>query len=102
LIGIKKSRELLQSSYDIILPYFHSLKHFSVDPNGQLQVRGEEISESELLAFTIWIQQFTRELKSFVVGIGKLDIHTLTAEISEDLEQAGFYEYFRQAAELKY
>jgi hypothetical protein len=102
LIGNKKSRELLQSSYDIILPYFHSLKNFSVDTNGQLEVKVGEISESELLAFTIWIQQFVRELKNFVVGISKLDIHTLTGEISDELEQIGFYEYFQQAAELKY
>lgn len=102
LIGNKKSRELLQSSYNTILPYFHSLKKFSVDESGQLRINAAEITDSELLAFTIWIQQLIRELKDYVVGLGSLDIHTLTGEISNDLAEIGFYEYYQQAAELKY
>lgn len=67
-----------------------------------MQINCEEISENDLLAFAVWMQQFIRELKGFVVGIGNLDIRMLTEEVSEELEQSGFYEYYRQAQELEY
>lgn len=102
ILGNRKSGELLQSSYTTILQYFHSLKNFSVTEDWRLQIIRNNISENDLLAFAVWMQQFIRELKGFVVGIGNLDIRMLTEEVSEELEQSGFYEYYRQAQELKY
>jgi len=102
ILGNKKSGELLQSGYKTILQYFHSLQNFSVTEDWHLQINCEEISENDLLAFAVWMQQFIRELKNFVVGIGNLDIRMLTEEVSEELEQSGFYEYYRQAQELEY
>lgn len=102
ILGNKKSGELLQSSYKTILQYFHSLQNFSVTEDWRLEISRDEITEKDLLAFAVWMQQFIRELKSFVVGIGNLDIRTLTEEVSKELEQCGFYEYYRQALELEY
>lgn len=102
ILGNKKSGELLQSSYKTILQYFHSLQNFSVTEDWRLQINCGEISGNDLLAFAVWMQQFIRELKGFVVGIGNLDIRMLTEEESEELEQSGFYEYYYQAQELKY
>lgn len=102
ILGNKISGELLQSGYKTILQYFHSLQNFSVTEDWRLQINCEEISENDLLAFAVWMQQFIRELKGFVVGIGNLDIRMLTEEVSEELEQSGFYEYYRQAQELEY
>ena len=102
ILGKKKSGELLQSSYKTILQYFHSLQNFSITEDWRLQINCEEISEKDFLAFAVWMQQFIRELKDFVVGIGNLDIRMLTEEMSEELERSGFYEYYQQAQELKY
>lgn len=102
LLGKKKSGELLYSSYHTILPYFQTLEKFVPDAHWELDIRIESLSEKELLAFTVWIQQFIRELKNFVVGLGSFNITHLTGEVKEELEQIGFYEYYRQAEELKY
>ncbi|NIV04510.1 hypothetical protein GWN26_12280 [Candidatus Saccharibacteria bacterium] len=102
IIGEKKSKSLLHASRQTILPYFPNLESLQLDGKGQLQINTKEIGERELLAFVVWIQQFIRELKTFLVGIGHLDIQMLTSDIKEQLEKIGFYEYYRQAQELEY
>lgn len=101
-LGNKKSGELLRSSYETIQPYFQSLEKFSVDKELRLRVNSETLTEKELLAFTVWIQQFIRELKNYLVGLGNINIEKLTGEIQDELEATGFYEYYRQAQELEY
>jgi len=102
LIGKKKTREMFDNSYQKIIPYFQLLSQFKISDKNELIIEQDNISDKELLAFTVWIQQFIKELKQFMVGLGKLNIETLTEEIKEQLEEIGFYEYYKQATELEY
>ncbi len=102
LIGKKKTRDMLDSSYERISSYFQVLSVFKIADNNELLIEQNNISDKELLAFTVWIQQFIKELKQFMVGLGKLNIETLTTEIKDQLEEIGFYEYYEQAKELEY
>jgi hypothetical protein len=102
LIGKKKTREMLDASREQILAYFQVLSVFKISDKNELIVEQESLSDKELLAFTVWIQQFIKELKQFMVGLGKLNIETLTTEIKDQLEEIGFYEYYKQAKELEY
>lgn len=102
LIGKKKTREMLEESHKKISEYFQVLPIFQISNGNELIIGNKNISDKELLAFTVWIQQFIKELKNFMVGLGKFDIKTLTAEIQDELEAVGFYEYYKQAMELEY
>lgn len=93
---------MLEASHQKIIEYFQVLSIFQVSSSNELVINKNHISDKELLAFTVWIQQFIKELKDFMVGLGKFDIETLTGEIKEELEAIGFYEYYKQAMELEY
>lgn len=93
---------MFDSSYQKIIPYFQLLSQFKISDKNELIIEQSNIGDKELLAFTVWIQQFIKELKQFMVGLGKLNIETLTEEIKEQLEEIGFYEYYKQATELEY
>lgn len=102
LIGKNKTRELLDDSYEKILPYFQSLKRYHINETNDLVLESKIVTEKEFLSFTVWIQQFIKDLKKFMVGLSKLDIQTITSEIKDELEEVGFYEYYKQATELEY
>lgn len=102
LIGKKKTREMLESSYEQILPYFQTLSNFKVTEKNELDIEFKTIGDKELLGFTVWIQQFIKELRHFMVGLGKLTIESITTEIKDELEEVGFYEYYKKAKELEY
>lgn len=102
LLGKRTSETYMRSSRETVLPYFPYIKKFSINEEKNLQIEGENITDKELLAFAVWMQQFIREMKHLLVGIGHLDIRHLTEEIQGELEQAGFYEYYRQAQKLEY
>ncbi|MFQ5583238.1 MAG: hypothetical protein ACE5GL_02235 [Calditrichia bacterium] len=102
LVGKEKTRELLLKSYRKILPYFQSLSSFEMDKKNGLMIQKPDISEKEFLSFTVWIQQFIKDFKAFMVGLHHLSIETITAEIKDQLEETGFYEYYREATELEY
>lgn len=102
LIGKKKTRDLLESSHQQILPYFQVLSKFKVMDNNELKIELKTITDKELLGFTVWLQQFIKELRKFMVGLGKLTIESITSEIKDELEEVGFYEYYEQATELEY
>ena len=93
---------MLDSSYEQIRSYFQVLTVFKISQKNELLIGQSNLSDKELLAFTVWIQQFIKELKQFMVGLGKLNIETLTTEIKDQLEEIGFYEYYKQAKELEY
>ena len=93
---------MFDSSYQKINSYFQLLSQFQISEKNELIIEQDNVSDKELLAFTVWIQQFIKELKQFMVGLGTLNIETLTEEIKEQLEEIGFYEYFKQAMELEY
>lgn len=102
LIGKKKTREMLETSYQKILPYFQALSIFEINNKNELKITQSTISDKELLGFTVWIQQFIKELKNFMVGLGKFNIESITVEIKDELEEIGFYDYYKQAMELDY
>ena len=102
LIGKKKTREMLETSYQKILPYFQALSIFEINNKNELKITQSTISDKELLGFTVWIQQFIKELKNFMVGLGKFNIQSITVEIKDELEEIGFYDYYKQAMELDY
>lgn len=102
LIGKKKTREMLKSSHQQILPYFQVLSKFKVTDNNELKIDLKAITDKELLGFTVWLQQFIKELRKFMVGLGKLTIESITSEIKDELEEVGFYEYYKKATELEY
>jgi hypothetical protein len=102
LIGKKKTREMLESSHRQIQPYFQVLSKFKVTDDNGLKIELKTITDKELLGFTVWVQQFIKELRKFMVGLGKLTIESITSEIKDELEEVGFYEYYKQATELDY
>lgn len=102
LIGKNKTREMFDASYQKIVPYFQMLSQFKISEKNELIIEQNDIGENELLAFAVWIQQFIKELKRFMVGLGKLNIESLTEEIKKQLEEISFYEYYKQAMELEY
>ncbi len=102
LVGPQKAKQIMQNSYQTILPYFHVLKSFKIQTNGHLSVKNKELSENEVVGFAVWMQQFVKELKEFMVGLGKTDIEDITSEIRERLNEIHFYEYYHQAQELEY
>lgn len=102
LIGKKKTREMLDTSYQKIKPYFQVLAKFELTNKNELKITQGTITDKELLGFTVWIQQFIKELKQFMVGLGKFSIESITVEIKDELEEIGFYDYYKQAMELDY
>ncbi len=102
LMGRRKTRQLLENSYRTVLPYFPGLRQFRLDEGGGLEILTSTPSDKELLAFAVWMQQFMKEVKKYMVGLGRLRIEALTEEIRPQLESVGFYEYFYQSAELDY
>lgn len=102
LMGRRKTRQLLDASYHTVLPYFPGLRQFRLDEEGSLQILSPTPGDKELLAFAVWMQQFMKEVKQYMVGLGRLRIEALTEEIRPQLERVGFYEYFYQSAELDY
>lgn len=102
LIGKKKTREMFDASYQKIKPYFQVLSTFEITNKNELKITEGKITDKELLGFTVWIQQFIKELKQFMVGLGKFNIESITVEIKDELEEIGFYDYYKQAMELDY
>ena len=54
------------------------------------------------MGFSIWMHQFIAELKKFMVGIGKVDPKVILGKWGDSLKPTGFFEYFKQAKDLKY
>ena len=101
-LGDVKSTQLMQFSYQTILPYFPNLAHFQIDDTHQVQYQAPRLTETDFLAFTVWMQQFVKEAKNMLVGAGKIDIRQITKSIEAELETVGFFEFYRQAGELDY
>jgi len=102
IVGEKKTAELFSESYRKILPYFHVLTKFQIGTDHQLMVKGDSINENEMLSFAVWIQQFLRDLKQFMVGLGHVEIEQITAALESQLNDAGFYRFYHQAQEFDY
>ncbi len=102
IVGEKKTSELFGESYRKILPYFHVLTKFQIGADHRLMVKGNSINENEMLSFAVWIQQFLRDLKQFMVGLGHVEIEQITAALEKQLQASDFYKFYHQAQELDY
>jgi len=102
LVGSRKTLEFFNQSYQRIFPYFHVLKIFKIEANGNLKIDRETLTENELVGFAVWIQQFVKELKDYMVGLSKTEIEDLTREIQDQLNEIQFYDYYHEAQELEY
>ncbi|GAB4370362.1 MAG: hypothetical protein Kow0042_12590 [Calditrichia bacterium] len=100
--GEKKAGEFAQSSYRTIEKYFRNLAAFGLTDNFHLEIKNRTLSDKEILAFSVWMLQFLKELKSFMIGLGKTDPQKITGELETQLKALGFYDYFEQAKELSY
>ena len=99
VVGEEIHRDLLASSREAVLPYVPPLKAITAR-NGSLAIA--EAGDREVFAVAMWLQQYLREIRAFMVGIPPFDVRDLTADIREDLAAVGFYDYFEQAQDLKY
>ncbi len=102
IVGPRKAREFCEHSYTTIEKYFRNLSAFEIKPDSGLEVLPAELSEREILAFSVWMQQYLKELKAFMIGLGRVDPVRITIEFRDGLEAIGFYEFFEQARELEY
>lgn len=100
--GPKKAAEFAAHSYQTILKYFRNLTVFRVDKKLNLVIQNGELSDREILAFSIWMLQFIKEMQRFMIGVGHFDPLPITREMEPALRSLGFYEYFEQARELNY
>ena len=101
-VGEKKAKEFAHQSHQITQKYFRSISDIIVDDQNRIRLKKIEITDREILAFSIWMYQFTVELKKFMVGIGKIDLDAILGKWSDPLKATGFFEYFKKAKDLKY
>lgn len=97
----KKALSLARDSHTYMLNYFKNLQKFRVEKDGKLTV-SSEISENDILAFSVWIQHYLSRLKDFMIGLGTVDPHEITAGVKQFLNDLKFYEFYNQAEKLSY
>lgn len=102
IAGEEAAINWLAESHRLIREYFKNLDRFVLDKQANLQEIPEAISDKEVLAFSVWMQQFINLLKGAYIGIGKIKIEEITAPVKEPLEEMGFYTFYEQAEELVY
>lgn len=100
--GEQKAGEFARKSYQAIGSYFRNLSVIQLGEAGQLEISNKNLTDKEILAFSVWMQQFVKELKNFMIGLGKVDAVTITQELQGPLQDIGFYDFFEQAKELTY
>jgi len=101
-VGEKKSKEFARQSYQTTEKYYSGISDIVVDDKNRIRLKKIEITDREILGFSIWMHQFIVELKKYMVGIGKVDPNTILGKWSDPLKPTGFFEYFKQAKDLKY
>lgn len=102
LVGPSMARKLAHQSHAAIESYFHNLKLFVLSQDARLEPPNAHLTDNEVLAFTVWMQQLQKEIRGLMVGLGKADPRQITAELKDRLQPLGFYEFFEQAMELHY
>ena len=102
IVGQKKTSEFAQTSYRTILNYFRNLNIFRIDSGTELRISTGQLSENEIIAFSVWMFQFIKEMKNFMIGIGKVNPREITADLTQPLQEIGFYEYYDQAAQYDF
>ena len=102
IVGEKKAFELATNTLLSIEGYYKGLTVFKLHDDHQLEIDSSKITEKEILGFSIWMQQFLKEVKELMIGLGRVDVKEITAEMKDELETLSFYDYFEQAKELNY
>jgi len=97
-----KAMDFARQSYQTIQAYFHNLSAFQLEENGGLKIDKEDLTDKDVLAFSVWMQQFLKLLRNFMIGLGRIDPAYITQHLQTSLKELGFYEYFEQAKELNY
>jgi hypothetical protein len=100
IVGQKKAKELVKSAYESVQAYYPNISLIQLLEDHQIQFEEEDITEKEVLGLAIWMQLFLTTIKSIMIGLGKVDAHTITGDIHDQLESLNFYEFFEQAKEL--
>ena len=98
----KTAHKLAVKSYETISRYFHNLKQFQLSNDATIEVTSGDLTDKDILAFSVWMQQYLKELKDLMIGLGRVDPLQITNEIRKELQELGFYKYFEQAKELNY
>jgi hypothetical protein len=102
LVGAKKAMEYAEKSHQEIEKYFSSLSYLKLEQGSTIKFMSPDVSDKEVLGFSIWMRQFLKELKDSMVGLGNVDPEKITGDLTQTLKKIGFFEYFDQAKELKY
>lgn len=102
IIGERKANEFAHHSYRMTCQYFSSLESLKFGENNELTSDYQVLKDRDILGFSLWMYNFISELKNFMIGVGNIDPAAILGTLHPPLEQAGFFEYFRQAEELKY
>ncbi len=97
-----KADQLARESYQTILGYFRNLKKFSLDQDGILTVEGNQVNDHDLLAFSVWMQQYIREVQKIMIGLGEVRPEKIVKSLAAEIPDSPFFDYFREAAELVY
>jgi hypothetical protein len=100
-VGERKADEFSQHSYRLTCRYFSSLESFRIDEKNVLNSEHQNLQDRDILGFSLWMYNFVGELKNFMIGVGNIEVTTIVGSLQPTLEQAGFFEYFQQAEELK-
>ncbi|MCK4892716.1 MAG: hypothetical protein KAJ16_07590 [Calditrichia bacterium] len=101
-VGDKKAKEFARQSYLTTEKYYRGISVIIVDDQNRIRLKKIEVTDREILGFSIWMHQFIAELKKFMVGIGKVDPKVILGKWGDSLKPTGFFEYFKQAKDLKY
>ena len=101
-VGDKKAEEFARQTYRLTGRYYRKLESLQLNGNNILNSENEFIEDPEILGFSLWMNNFVNELKSFMIGVGDIELDTIVGPLRNSLEKTGFFEYFQQAEELKY
>jgi hypothetical protein len=101
-VGEKKALEFAEKSHQEIEKYFTNIVDIELGQGCKIKFIQNDLSDKEILGFSLWMRQFLKELKDFMIGLGKVDPEEITGDLKQELRSLGFFEYFEQAKELKY
>ena len=101
-VGQKKAEEFSHLSYRLTCRYFSSLETLRLNEENVLTSEYQHLKDRDILGFSLWMYNFVSELKNFMIGVGDIDVSEILGPLKPTLEEAGFFEYFQQAEELKY
>jgi hypothetical protein len=101
-VGDKKAEEFARQTYRLTCRYYRKLESLQLNEDNILNSENESIEDPEILGFSLWMNNFVNELKSFMIGVGDVELETIVGSLRTPLEKTGFFEYYQQAEELKY